>query len=489
MGSSKLSLWRTGAGLAVVLATTFTSSLLLSGQASSAFPPVVKAECGPGSNPESGLQGQLTSAERFSGPRVYNCNMELVGQFRGEGVAWDMGLFDVCAYVGTSDGPGRQNRGTMVLDVSDSRSPKAVAWLDSPAFVQPNEALSVHAGRRLLASTLFHQNNFDVYDISNCRQPVLKSSIKLPNLEGHASSFSPDGRTYYGTSWQLEQGNPFLGPPDSMFAIDLSDPSRPREIARWAPDQTTMGKTHHVHISPDGNRAYVSLLGSAANGFVILDISDIQARRSNPQFRVIQRRVGIDAGGTQSAMPITINRVSYLITTGGGGAPAGGPAAACAQGLPISGPPLFHDISDERNPRLVGTATLEVHSPANCAKVLNDSPAGSGSGSLFCAVDNPLNAKLMACGFSEGGLRAFDIRDPKRVRELGYYKPPSRGKEPIRPGSWFAYRPPATERTADPVVFVGGIRPGGEIWFMSHDNGFQIVRFTEWLKAKEKPLF
>src|SRR3989454_11824445 len=47
--------------------------------------PVPKTQCGPSSRTESGLQGQTTSKERASGDseRGYNCNLELVGQFRG----------------------------------------------------------------------------------------------------------------------------------------------------------------------------------------------------------------------------------------------------------------------------------------------------------------------------------------------------------------------------------------------------------------------
>ena len=49
--------------------------------------PVPKAECGRWDQTESGLQGQTTSSERASGDSQlgYNCNLELVGQFRGEG--------------------------------------------------------------------------------------------------------------------------------------------------------------------------------------------------------------------------------------------------------------------------------------------------------------------------------------------------------------------------------------------------------------------
>jgi hypothetical protein len=49
--------------------------------------PVPKADCGPWDWTESGLQGQTTPWERESGDSEggYNCNLELVGQFQGEG--------------------------------------------------------------------------------------------------------------------------------------------------------------------------------------------------------------------------------------------------------------------------------------------------------------------------------------------------------------------------------------------------------------------
>ena len=50
---------------------------------SDGFPASVpKAICGPGEHTESGLQGETTVQERFSGDseRAYNCNLELVGQ-------------------------------------------------------------------------------------------------------------------------------------------------------------------------------------------------------------------------------------------------------------------------------------------------------------------------------------------------------------------------------------------------------------------------
>src|SRR6266851_4410796 len=98
MGSHTVWGYRTGAVVTVsVAAAWFTWVMPFSAQ--SKYESVPTAQCGPGERPETGLQGQTTLAERFSGDstRAYNCNVELVGQFEGEGAGWDLGKFDVCA--------------------------------------------------------------------------------------------------------------------------------------------------------------------------------------------------------------------------------------------------------------------------------------------------------------------------------------------------------------------------------------------------------
>src|SRR4051794_20254556 len=61
-----------------------------------------RANCGANDRIETGLQGQTTVAERQSGASKtpYNCNLELVGQFTGEGANYQMAWYDNCAYYG-----------------------------------------------------------------------------------------------------------------------------------------------------------------------------------------------------------------------------------------------------------------------------------------------------------------------------------------------------------------------------------------------------
>ena len=77
------------------------------------------------------------------------------------------------------------------------------------------------------------------------------------------------------------------------------------------------------------------------------------------------------------------------------------------------------DIGDETNPTLVSRLMLEVHDPANCAAVLDDSTNPLfWYDSHYCTVDNPHDAKLAACAYFQAGVRVFDIRDPHHPKEI-----------------------------------------------------------------------
>src|ERR1700736_569941 len=69
--------------------------------------PVPRAVCGPGDHPESALQGQVPAYLRAAGFQGFNCNLQLIGQSRGDGANWQSAEFKdsaghTCAYHGTS---------------------------------------------------------------------------------------------------------------------------------------------------------------------------------------------------------------------------------------------------------------------------------------------------------------------------------------------------------------------------------------------------
>jgi len=208
--------------------------------------PVPKAKCGAKDRVETALQGQTTIAERQSGAseQAYNCNLELVGQFQGEGANWQLTWYNECAYFGTANRPEQQNRGTVVVDASNPKNPKATAYLNSVAMLNPWESLKVNEARKLLGGVQQNgpANSFATYDLSaDCKTPVLKGESILPDATGHAGNWAPDGRTYYG-------GISVGGTTRPFFAVDTIPRSRRRfsdgrRRRRWAGRMTCLSAT------------------------------------------------------------------------------------------------------------------------------------------------------------------------------------------------------------------------------------------------------
>src|SRR6202043_2117465 len=118
-----------------LLGLWLTASVALADQFPGSVP---KAHCGPRDHTESGLQGETTQQERFSGDSetAYNCNLELVGEedqdaYQGAYSQDGPAYYDVCAYYGTDRfGTGQ---GIKVIDASDPAHPQVTAHLtDTP---------------------------------------------------------------------------------------------------------------------------------------------------------------------------------------------------------------------------------------------------------------------------------------------------------------------------------------------------------------------
>src|SRR3989442_1638934 len=407
---------------------------------------VPKATCGPNDHPETGLQGQVPAALRAAGFRGFNCNLELIGQSRGDGANWQTaeyseGASRICAYHGTSfSTTNRTHLGVPVIDITDASNPAPTGYLQTTSMLDPWESLKVNERRKLLAADNGANGGggpeIDIYDISDdCRYPQLLASVKVGTgtdggtvapVLGHEGSWAPDGLTYYGGDINLAQ----------YYAVDTVDPTHPKLITAWKPG--IAGATvHGLSISDDGNRAYVvSLLGAgpvtpdkAANGLLIYDTSEIQSRKANPQVKLVGKFLFNDGGGAQHTINVKIDGKPFIIFVDETG-PAGFVFAtdlhkAADAGLPVFPMARIIDISDETNPKQVSRLMLETHDPANFSKVIPDL-TGLGIfmyGSHYCSVDNRNHASTLVCGYFNSGIRVFDIRNPARPKEIAYFNP------------------------------------------------------------------
>src|SRR6267154_1252575 len=136
---------------------------------------VPKASCGPNDHPETALQGQVPAALRAAGFKGFNCNLELLGQSRGNGANWQTTQFKqrargdrdddgerdehgnkhtrTCGYHGTASPtlslPGRANLGVAVVDLTNPKVPVPTAYLTTTAMLDPWESLKVNERRQL----------------------------------------------------------------------------------------------------------------------------------------------------------------------------------------------------------------------------------------------------------------------------------------------------------------------------------------------------
>ncbi|MCU1624261.1 MAG: hypothetical protein JWL79_3106 [Frankiales bacterium] len=429
------------------------------------------AICGPGSRPETGLQGQVPLADRTSGRalRGYQCNLQLLGHYRGEGTSWISQSFGTCAYLSTRLGAAR-SPGVQVLDVRNPRKPVLVTTLRSPSMLASWESLKVNPRRKLLAAVAAAPPvgngaaMFDVYDIGrDCRHPRLLNGVDgttlgLPsNVMGHEGTWAPDGRTYWASGY------------GGVAAIDVADPAHPRVVGFGVPSPSS----HGVALSADGNTMYVAQAGNLApagsqqdiaNGLRIFDVSDIQHRRPLPRYREVGSLYWPDGGTAQTAIPFSSRGRSYVLFT---------------DELRYGSARII-DVTRNR-PRLVSHLRLAVQLPS--ASAVRDADTAHdgffGYNAHYCSLDRTVNPTAAACAFFEAGIRVFDLRDPAHPREIAYFHPPSSpGRNAQLDGSEHASGTGAVnDLSADwcssPPRFVGH-----ELWVACQDYGFMALAFT-----------
>jgi hypothetical protein len=426
--------------------------------------PTPQAQCQSGSKPEPGIQGRLPKEEVDSGRADdgYWCNLTRIGHVGVTGGFRVHRYVDKagheCAYYDTALlfptnalNLSLDLTGVAVLDMSDPRNPVRTTTLVTPAMQTPHESLTISTQRGVLAAVMGNPAQYpggvDVYDISqDCRFPVPKAAAFPATPFGHEGGMAPDGLTYYPSS-----------PASNLSAVDISDQSVPKQL--WTTDETA---THGLTLSPDGRRAY---LASIDHGLIILDTSEIQDRKPNPQGREISRLKWSNMTIPQNAIPVRIKGKPYVVEVDEYSESEGGDFGGHGDRV---GAARIIDISDERKPFVVSNIRLAVHNKENRGPIAGDYGAQSpvqGYAAHYCNVPKTVDPGIVACSMIMSGLRVFDIRDPEHPREIAYHMaPPSNVSETGGPviderGNWAMSQPAfAPER--------------GEIWYSDGTSGF-----------------
>jgi hypothetical protein len=425
-----------------------------------AEPPLVatpRAVCGPGSKPEPGIQGRVPAGSATGG---LHCNVDLVAH---QGTS---GGFKVLRYV---DPAGHEcafydtallfpvnalkldtsSAGVAVLDMHDPAHPVQTATLTELPMLSPHESLNLNPARGLLAAVLGNPATYpglvSIYDVhKDCRHPVLQSTAKVAKL-GHESGFSPDGKTFYATGTAVK----------SITAVDVSDPKHMRAV--WQGNIVAHGMT----LSDDGKRAYIA--DPTGGDMLILDVSQIQARKADPQAREVSRLTWKSASIPQNAIPFTDHGHPYVLefdeytqgTTGVGDTNAVGAARII-------------DIADERAPRVVANLRLQINQPADHAAASGDPGALSpvqGYAAHYCSLSSEVDPTVVACSFITSGLRVFDISDLLHPKEIAYYVAPT---QPRAENEFMA----SDFAMSKPVIVPSRL----EVWYTDGATGFNVLR-------------
>jgi hypothetical protein len=443
-------------------------------------PAVPAADCGPGSLPETSIQGRVPKADYLSGraEQGYTCNTEEVAHQGSSGGFKTLRYTDTqghtCAYYDSTLLIGRDvvsnllsgdGQGVVVLDMTDPAHPVRTANLTSVAMLSPHESLLVNEERGLLAAelgtALTLPGVLELYDVkTDCRHPV-KLSTTLSSLFGHESGFSPDGRTWYAS-----------GTTAGFAAIDVSDPRHPRTLFQQLDVQY-----HGMRLSDDGRTLYAAYLGTVGptgitgGGLRVLDVNQIQDRVPHPEVPVLSTMTWHGVSIPQVAEPFTRDGHQYLFEVDEFVDLFSLTAITDIARSPVGAARII-DVDDPRHPEIVSDIRLAVHQPdVHAGEQLQDPGASfpaQGYAAHYCGVPTRDNPDIAGCSMILSGLRLFDIRDVEHPREVAYFNKPVVKPEKLTVfGSGaYAMSQPAWDAANDAV------------WYTDTNSGFYVVRLT-----------
>jgi len=425
-----------------------------------AEPPFVatpQADCGAGSRKEPGVQGRVPAGTVADG---YICNLQLISHHGTSGGFKVLRYVDEkgqeCAYYDTAllfptnvtNGAGT-SLGVKVLDMTDPAKPVETAALTELPMLSPHESVVLNPKRGLIAAVLGNPSTYpglvSIYDAhADCRHPVHTFTGLIARL-GHESGFSEDGKTFYATGTATT----------AITAIDVTNPADPVDL--WEGNIVSHGMT----LSDDGNRAYIA--DATGGDLLILDTSEIQARKPNPQAKEISRTTWTNASIPQNTRTFTSNGHPYVLEFDEYSDGTGGNSDAVGAAHII-------DIADETQPKVVANLRLAVDQPTEHAEAQGDPGTFSpvqGYAAHYCDIPTQIDPTIVACSFIVSGLRVFDISDIEHPKEIAYYVHPStQALENGYDGSNYAMSKPAfaPERK--------------EIWYSDGGTGFNVLRVT-----------
>jgi hypothetical protein len=376
------------------------------------------------------VPAQAASAGTQTGARAHNMTLLAHHDLAGSG-----NLGEGYAQVKTRDGrrilyAAHESgpRCLSVLDVTDPRAPRLLRQIDVPDGNTRCNSLDV-SGRTLVVAN----------QLGDPAQPGGTAGVQIYNLNEptdprHIGFFDTSGPFSRGAHFvwfadgryvHISSGMPDFQPrrpnlDDQIYvSLDLKNPARPREVGRWwwpgtrvgdkeplpEPNQQDEGcRAHNTDVYPGRpDRLYIGYIDC---GMAILDISN----RARPRPIVMQDDSPPTPGFTHTLQAIHGGR--YVLAT------QEAVEDACADGDKRAY--LYRNVPSSRLTR-VATLPRPADSPDPCAE-----GGRFGAHNVFeHTPDEPTwwSDDVILASYFNGGVRAWDVSNPNRPREVAYYVP------------------------------------------------------------------
>lgn len=353
-------------------------------------------------------------------------NMRLVGHNdiggrgrMGEGIAIHQAGNRRYAYLAHESG----ETGLTIMDVTDPRDPGVVGQLPAENDHVRFNSLSL-SGQILAIARQTQQHGqqpagLAVYDIAQPEAPrqIAFFDTSGPQSRGCHFVWFVDGR-YAHLSTGMPDFEPADPKDDQIYVIvDMADPQQPKEVGRWWVPGMRKGepplrrhprfdaghRMHNANVLPSRpDRAYAAWLDS---GMTVLDIADPAQPRLLGQWNPAPPMQGF----THTVSPIAGRGLAVVseesVRPGAGDWPK---------------LTWVVDVSEDENPVPLGT--LPLPEPA----VYAQRGGRYGSHNVYEDHEQPTCASLRHTtvgAFFNGGVRLFDLRNPLRAEEIGYFVP------------------------------------------------------------------
>ena len=240
---------------------------------------------------------------------------------------------------------------------------------------------------------------------------------------------------------------------------------------------------HSVSVSPDGDRAYLSM---EAGQFLILDTASVaRAKAGDPVFSLnsdlvtkpVDRPTWDQTPPAPTAIPanckkdcpnghsaVKVPGRALVLTTDEVYGTFTSPSGGCPWGWEH-----LIDVSDEAHPKIVGEYKIPQDAKSFCGTAGDD--ANTDAYTSFSSHNPTVLHDLAIATWHSGGLQIVDISDPAHPAQTGSYLP-----EPL---GHVATEDPALGRGASHVAFWSyPIIKNGLIYLIDVRNGLYILRYT-----------